>query len=382
MEVFVSFGEAADKITILQIKTRKIADPDRLVFIHKELDLLVEKYGTRLNSIQLQMAALINVNELLWDIEDKLRQYELENKCVSVEFIQAAREVYFLNDRRAYIKRQIDAIQSSSLREIKSYAPYHKSPIFILPHMGVGDQMILNGMVRYLATFHEYVMLVALRKHSATMEFMYRDIPDKIKFLYIDRDEDISPAYGAGIDIIKDYSDRGYLILPLGNHRCEAKWLEGHVDFAEAFYKQANVPYEVRWRYFFVARDKEREERMFRAGMAAMRTTKYAFIHDDPTRRMLVHRDHEVISPELVRYHPNSLDTNPLCGQPDIIFDYCKLIEGAEELHMMDSSFAIMADCICNLGNKKRVLHTYAKGGEEYRNLYKTEWTFVGAGTA
>lgn len=377
MDVRVSFGEAADKITILQIKKRKIQNEEQLIFIEKELNFLRESYGEKLVYIKQDLSALTHINELLWNIEDVLRNFELHNKCVSIEFIQAAREVYFLNDRRAYIKRKIDIALGSPLREIKSYAPYHKPPIFVLPHMGTGDQIILNGMIRYLALFHESVLLVVARRQASTIEFMYRDIMDKVKFLYVERDEDISPAYGAGMDIIQAYSDKGYLILPLGNHRCEAKWLEGHTDFAEAFYKQANVPYEVRWRYFFVARDEEREERMYRAGIAAMKTAHYAFIHDDPTRRMLVRRDHDLISSELIRYHPNSSDTNPMCGQPDIIFDYCKLIENAEELHMMDSSFAIMADCVCNLGTKKRVLHAYAKGGEEYRKLYKTKWIFV-----
>lgn len=377
MDVRVSFGEAADKITILQIKKRKIQNEEQLQFIEKELCLLRESYGEKLEYIKQDLSALTHINELLWNIEDVLRNFELHNKFVSVEFIQAAREVYFLNDRRAYIKRKIDIVLGSPLREIKSYAPYHKPPILVLPHMGTGDQIILNGMIRYLALFHESVLLVANRKQALTIEFMYRDIADKVKFLYVDRDEDISPVYGADLGIMNSYSNKGYIILPLGNHRCDIKWLEGETDFAEAFYKQANVPYEVRWRYFFVARDEEREERMYRAGISAMKTANYAFIHDDPTRQMTIRRDHDSISSELVLYHPNSSDTNPICGQPDVIFDYCKLIENAEELHMMDSSFAIMADCVCNLGTKKRVLHAYAKGGEEYRKLYKTEWKFV-----
>lgn len=117
----ISVGELFDKITILEIKERKIKDNHKLVNIQKELSLL-NNISKSINLANLSdlIDELKNINIVLWDIEERKREKE-KLKCFDEEFIELARSVYTNNDKRAYIKKQINLLSNSSLIEEKSY---------------------------------------------------------------------------------------------------------------------------------------------------------------------------------------------------------------------------------------------------------------------
>jgi peptide methionine sulfoxide reductase MsrA len=115
----VSVGEVLDKISILQIKSERITNPDKLSNVVRELTYLAEAVKYRRYS-ELE-TELKQVNEALWDVEDKLRIAE-KRQDFGDNFIALARSVYVLNDQRAEIKRQINLIAGSELVEEKSYA--------------------------------------------------------------------------------------------------------------------------------------------------------------------------------------------------------------------------------------------------------------------
>ena len=122
----MSFGEVVDKITILEIKSERIDDPEKTVNIRRELELLEAVWLDAVRDmadISDGRSRLKAVNEELWDIEDKIR---LKEKASSFddEFIQIARSVYFTNDRRADIKKEINLALGSELIEEKSYEDY------------------------------------------------------------------------------------------------------------------------------------------------------------------------------------------------------------------------------------------------------------------
>jgi len=126
IKVSVSFGELIDKITILQIKTEQIADQDKLSNIRHELNTLQsawEQSGLEISIIQAEINGLKEVNQKLWDIEDAIRLKE-SKKRFDDEFIELARAVYFTNDRRAALKKQINLKLGSELVEEKSYTDY------------------------------------------------------------------------------------------------------------------------------------------------------------------------------------------------------------------------------------------------------------------
>ena len=122
----VSAGELIDKITILRVKAERIGDPTKEANVRAELALLEETAGQELeNSAELQSltAELTQINAALWDIEDGKRDHE-RRQDFGPSFVQLARRVYIDNDKRAAVKRSINALAGSEIVEEKSYKPY------------------------------------------------------------------------------------------------------------------------------------------------------------------------------------------------------------------------------------------------------------------
>ncbi len=126
VSVEIAPGELIDKITILDIKRERIADPAKLANVRRELDVLSRARDSALpESADLDRltADLKAVNEALWDIEDRIRGCE-RNGDFGPTFVELARAVYRTNDRRAHLKRAVNELLGSTLIEEKSYAAY------------------------------------------------------------------------------------------------------------------------------------------------------------------------------------------------------------------------------------------------------------------
>lgn len=126
----VSPGELLDKITILRIKTARILDAAKLANVRLELDLLERTWhGSRFVTADLSREehALQQVNERLWDIEDRIREKEAR-QTFDRDFVELARSVYHSNDERAAIKKRINQALGSRLVEEKSYQQYRARP--------------------------------------------------------------------------------------------------------------------------------------------------------------------------------------------------------------------------------------------------------------
>ncbi len=122
----VSFGELLDKIAILQIKSERMHDEAKLANVRAELSALEKTWMAHPSAggdvIRLR-AELKAVNERLWVIEDDIR---LKEKAQAFDdgFVQLARSVYFENDTRARIKKDINLALGSAYVEEKSYEDY------------------------------------------------------------------------------------------------------------------------------------------------------------------------------------------------------------------------------------------------------------------
>lgn len=126
ISVPVSFGELLDKIAILQIKSERMSDAAKLANVRNELTALENTWmvhpaaGRDIVQLRAQLKA---VNERLWVIEDDIR---LKEKAGAFDeaFVALARSVYFENDERARIKKEINLALGSSYVEEKSYQDY------------------------------------------------------------------------------------------------------------------------------------------------------------------------------------------------------------------------------------------------------------------
>ena len=122
----VSFGELLDKIAILQIKSERMTDAAKLANVRNELTALETTWATHPASrqdIAALRADLKAVNERLWVIEDDIRLQE-KAQAFDAEFIRLARAVYFENDIRARVKKDINLALGSAYVEEKSYQDY------------------------------------------------------------------------------------------------------------------------------------------------------------------------------------------------------------------------------------------------------------------
>tara|TARA_B100001121_G_C18297961_1_gene438359 strand:- start:186 stop:575 length:390 start_codon:yes stop_codon:yes gene_type:complete len=124
--VEVSAGELLDKISILEIKSEKIKDKEKLNFIKNEYKILKDQLNTNIknfNEIKSLYNLLKEINSKLWIIEDDKRLCE-KNSNFGKKFIKLSRDVHFLNDERAKIKLDINNKTGSKIREIKEYTKY------------------------------------------------------------------------------------------------------------------------------------------------------------------------------------------------------------------------------------------------------------------
>jgi hypothetical protein len=126
VEIAVSYGELFDKISILEIKRSNVVNPDQRVNIENELEVLNRARATAIPDhvdVNDLMTGLSDVNARLWDVEDELRDCERRNEF-GATFVELARSVYRLNDRRADLKRELNQRLGSELTEEKLYNKY------------------------------------------------------------------------------------------------------------------------------------------------------------------------------------------------------------------------------------------------------------------
>jgi hypothetical protein len=122
----ISPGELLDKITILQIKSERIADPAKVANVRTELEMLDTVWRQAVAEdaeIEALTAELKSINEALWEIEDDIRDEE-RNRRFGERFIELARAVYVTNDERANAKKKVNLHLNSSIVEEKSYQDY------------------------------------------------------------------------------------------------------------------------------------------------------------------------------------------------------------------------------------------------------------------
>jgi|SRR6056297_599079 len=122
----VSPGELLDKLTILDIKSERIEDADKLANIALEKRLLEKVWresGLETEEIVRLRAQLKTINEQLWEIEDDIRDEERARRFED-RFIELARAVYVTNDQRSSIKKAINLALGSNIVEEKSYSDY------------------------------------------------------------------------------------------------------------------------------------------------------------------------------------------------------------------------------------------------------------------
>lgn len=184
----------------------------------------------------------------------------------------------------------------------------------IYHHLGLGDSIICNGLVRIM--FEPGDALLCKKHNFESVSFMYRDLP--LEVITVENDAEARelckhcPTVGIGY--------YGY------------NWTEKRITFEKIFYEQAGVEFEEKWDSFYVQRDLSRE--------FPPPAHEYSFIHMDEKRNYVFNVDSSLPYEKV----------NPIATKN--IWDFCSLIENATEIHCIESTFMFIADLIPTMAKR------------------------------
>jgi len=220
---------------------------------------------------------------------------------------------------------------------------------YIFPHLGLGDQIISNGLVRHYSELYDKIYLFCKPQYLSNVSYMYRDNIN-IHFLSLNDNE--------VIEFMKINPNNNYIVT--GHTNEYFKLIDSSVEtFDTLFYKILNIDPNIKWDKFYYERNKEKELSAFYETYNLKNEEEYIFIHESVGRK--VYRN---IDKSIKQIHPDNMNLN--------IFDYLYIIEKAKEVHVMNSSFMNLIDCM-QLKHNNLFYHEYARPG--INTTLKLNWT-------
>ena len=359
----VSLGEALDKLTILDIKLQKIQDAGRRADVRKEYDVLMTSLGKYVEAFPYHYRILKEVNLAIWEIQDV---FHVENAKVE-NGSEMYKQILLENDRRFRVKAKINALANSALREQKGYA---KKRAFVYTHLGLGDMYWTNGAVRYLATAYDEVHVVCKKKYETNVAAMYADDPS-IKLYLINDDPDLHPWASKR----HYFAEQGYTVYSCGFFAPKPE--KAIYELPLCFYDDMDIPREIRRSYFHVPRT-DAARRL----ADAFKGRPYVIVHEQSSVQTLpiaeklraAGETRLIIDLNKNQVDPKDADGHVLAqlavGVP--VVDYTYLLEGAEELHMIESSIYCMASHLDLSRVKRRVCYAPWGGNAERLGVFET----------
>lgn len=199
-------------------------------------------------------------------------------------------------------------------------------------HLGMGDALLCNGLVRVLVERGHHLVLPCWEKNLTAVMAMFADLDD----------DQATISYRAVQ--YADYRTSEDEEINLGHY---GRHFDEH-RFDESFYLQAGVPFLEKWMEFEVP---------FGFG----HSNAAVFLHDDPKRLMNI-------------YGLDDADTYlPEPSKP--FWSHLPALMAAKEIHCINSCFAILADLIDAPG--KKFLHRYARPDGGALPIFGREWTIL-----
>jgi len=198
------------------------------------------------------------------------------------------------------------------------------SSAIIHQHLGLGDHIDCNGMIRFIIESNEYeqVDIIAKKQYADMISYMYRD-DKRIKVVSIDCSE-----YGEYKEV-ENYriSNPEKEFIRIG-HEYYSDAGEGK-NCWEYFYEQFNFPYEIKIDYFKVDGDKEEEDRVF--NKLNPDNEDFIFVHDESsTGEFDLNIETDL---KIIRNNPS-----------ENIFYFLRILKEAKEIHLIESSFKSMVE--------------------------------------
>ena len=205
----------------------------------------------------------------------------------------------------------------------------------------LGDNIICNGLIRQFAMRYDRVGIFCIPRYKISVSFMLRDVPQVELIMVKDHRRKQYYKFLHALHLTAQHYDK---VLELYNDT------ELGIQAERQFYAYAGVPHEMKWSSFHVERDHAREQELFER---AASSEPYVFLHDDNLYA-------SAIDPHKLPAHLRVVRADPKLT--DNIFDYCSIIEHAAEIHVVDSVFMFLVDCLpYESPGQKLFVHRYAR---------------------
>ena len=328
----VSIGEALDKLTILDIKCKRIQDRQRREFCKQEYDMLYEELKPYVESHSFYYKQLYTVNEDIWITQEIARDKLDLTKCI---------EILNKNDMRFRIKDVINQAAKSYIREQKGYP---KRRALVISHLGLGDQVGLIGAIRYIALSHDETVVVCKAKYAHNVASFFSDNPT-IKLWPIPYEHGYIPGKGptdTRPGECVEYSPEDWTnVYRSGFYTYPRSSMN---DLPSNFYRDMGIDPEIRHTHFHVPtyqgaidlyKKVEDQPYIFVKQISSSHRTNLVRWNPDD---ILTIDPNINVYPEGHKWHSLAQE---FVNQPFI--HYTELIKHAKEIHTVDSSFYCLA---------------------------------------
>jgi len=361
----VSYGEAIDKLAILEIKFTKM-DKYKKDEVQKEYDEVLGYVNHLMNeNTRFYYDHLVKCSTIIWNQQVDFRN----NKGDRVKLCD---EIIFENDRRYRLKNKINNLLGSFLMEQKE--GYAVKKAFVLTHLGLGDLLTSNGIVRYLATTHENVTVVCKKKYLNEIQLIYSD--DKtIDFYPVDDDVNISPRYGFDKNKFSEITE-GYNVYLTGSHKGATT---NNIPFC--FYDHVGLDPKYFWDFFHIP-ETEQSDKLF----SLLQGRQYIVIHNTNSKGNVFTvksvEDHMNVDKNNIliinlngnvydKDHPDHSLAQSFVFKP--LVHYKKILINADSLYLSDSCIFCMAVNL-KLKSNKCYYVTRRNNPRDYSYFYQEKY--------
>jgi hypothetical protein len=212
---------------------------------------------------------------------------------------------------------------------------------YIHHHLGLGDHIICNGMIRHLCKYNDNIVLFCYTHYYENISYMYSDLQN-LEIFDFDTEQEIVNFTKRNRTVETNLIKPGFDNLDSCLDR---------MTFDEAFYHLVGLDFSVRFDEFYIPRDLEREKEVCET--LNPENEKYIFVLDDPKRGYLIDK--------------NKLPSDYKIIENDyrfLMFDYISLLENAEEIHMMQTGFLDLVNSY-KMNKPKIYRHNYVRNYPE-----------------
>lgn len=214
--------------------------------------------------------------------------------------------------------------------------------LIIHHHLGLGDHIICNGLVRFLSE-HYTIELFCKNHNLDNIKTMYRD-NNKIKILGVNNDFDAESIAGTRPQYVR-------LGVALNGY------FPPDMDWAEVFYYQVSIPYSYSWQYFSYNKSLDQN---------TVPLEPYTFLCNCGSDG-IDGLDYSKINPGLKKIYSNNGG----------FFDNIDIIQNATEIHCINSSYIHLIDRIETLNTTKLFYHKNFVHRNFSNFALKKTWTII-----